>query len=80
MRGSKLPVNVQNFFTASQVLDAALNKRADFDQFFCELENYFLMYPEQKRVDKVPGSNDMFTVSKYKKWLGKPFSRIDLSK
>ena len=77
-RGSRLPVKVQKCFNSGQVLQAATEKHANHDQFFCGLEDYVLLYPDQKIVANIPGSTVAFTVEKYKKELAKPFSKVDL--
>lgn len=53
-------------------------KHADHDQFFCGEEDYILLYPDQKPVLKVPGSDEDFSVAKYKQELAKPYSKVDL--
>ena len=77
VRGSKLPVEVCFNFNSAQVLSDAIKKHADFDQYFCALEDYVLLYPDQKVVDTVPGSLEEFSVSSYKAALAKPYSRLD---
>ena len=77
-RGSKLPVLVNKDSTANQVLVAAITKHSNHDQYFCAAEEYVLLYPDQKVVVKVPGSEEHFTVAKYKKELAKPYNRCDL--
>ena len=37
-----------------------------------------LCYPDQKIVEFIPGSNEEFTVEKYKDELGKPYSQVNL--
>ena len=44
--GSKLPVHAQTGFDTDHVLKSAVNKHADYDQHFCDIENYYLMYPD----------------------------------
>ena len=60
------------------MLKAALTKLANHDQYFCSLEDYVLVYPDQKVVINIPGSEEDFTVAKYKRELGKPYNRCDL--
>ena len=60
------------------MLKAALLKHSNHDQYFCAEEEYVLLYPDHKIVVKVPGSEEDFTVLKYKKELSKPFNRCDL--
>ena len=78
VRGSKLPVQVGKDSTAFEVLSRAVEKHANHDQFFASMEEYVLLYPDQKVVQKVPGSKDDFTVFRYKKELAKPYSKVDL--
>ena len=56
----------------------AVNKHANHDQFFNALEKYALLYPDQKVVATIPGSDEPFTVEKYKCELSKPYSKVDL--
>ena len=86
IRGSCLPVKVQKSFTAAEVLSAAILKHSNHDQFFCSSEDYLLdylldtrlLYPDQKVVTSIPGSEELFTVEKYKKELAKPYSKLEL--
>ena len=61
-----------------EVCQAAVKKHADHDQFFCGEEDYILLYLDQKPVLKVPGSDEDFSVAKYKQELAKPYSKVDL--
>ena len=54
------------------------SKHANHDLFFCGLEDFALLYPDQKVFYYISGTNDYFTVKKYKKELAKPYSKIDL--
>ena len=78
VRGSKLPVQVRKGFDADQVLKSAIKKHADHEQYFCNIENYCLMYTDIKIVNVVSGTQDKFTVQKYIDQLGRPYSKIDL--
>eukprot|EP00112_Aurelia_sp_Birch-Aquarium-sp1_P007932 Seg1866.5 transcript_id=Seg1866.5/GoldUCD/mRNA.D3Y31 product="hypothetical protein" protein_id=Seg1866.5/GoldUCD/D3Y31 len=60
------------------VLDAAITKHSDHDQYFCSADEYVLLYPDQKLATEVPGSGKSFTVPDYKKELSKPYSKLDL--
>ena len=61
-----------------EVCQAAIKKHAEHDQFFCGEEDYILLYPDQKPVLKVPGSDEDFSVAKYKQELAKPYSKVVL--
>ena len=75
VRGSKLPVKVGKDVTADKVRVLTPRKHSEH-QFFLELENYVLPYPDTKRVYHIPGTDELFTVAKYKKELGKPYSKF----
>ena len=77
-RGSKVALRVGKDFGAREVCEAAVKKHSDHDQFFCGDEDYILLYPDQKAVVKVPGSDEKFSVAKYKQELAKPYSKVDL--
>ena len=79
IRGSRLPVKVQKTFTAAKVLSAGILKHSNHDEFFCSSEDCLLLYPDQKVVTNIPGSEELFTAEKYKKELGKRYSKLDLS-
>ena len=78
IRGNRLPVKVQKSFKAAEVLSAGILKHSNHDQLFCSSEDYSLLYPDQKVVASIPGSEELFTVEKYKKELAKPCSKLDL--
>ena len=78
IRGSRLPVKVRKSFTAAEALAAGILKHSNHDQFFCSSEDYLLLYPDQKVITNIPGSEGLFTVEKYKKELAKPYSKLDL--
>ena len=75
VRGPKLPVKVGKDMTADKVRVLTPRKHSEH-QFFLELENYVLPYPDTKRVYHIPGTDELFTVAKYKKELGKPYSKF----
>ena len=53
----------------------AIDKHACMYQYFCKFEDYMLLlYPDTKVLP--PGSNESFTVEKYKHFLNKPYSKI----
>ena len=76
VRGSKLPVKVGRDVTADEVRVLAQKKHSDYDQFFSGLKNYVLFYPDTKLVCLIPGTDEPFTVAKYKREFGKPYSKI----
>ena len=78
-RGSRIPVKFGKQYTTEEVLQIALKKHADNDQFFCSLDDYVLCYPDQKIVEFIPGTTESFTVEKCKEeFLSKPHSEMDL--
>lgn len=78
IRGSKVALKVGKDFGAVEVCQAAVKKRTAHYQFFCGDEDYILLYPDQKPVHKVPGSDKDFSLAKYKQELAKPYSKVDL--
>jgi len=77
-RGTKIPVLVHESFTAEKVLQTAVKKIAENNQYFCSLDSYALIYPDFRIVKHLPGTNTNFTLGAYKHYLGKPFLKIDL--
>ena len=78
VRGSKLPVQVKKGFDTDHVLKSTVQKHAEEDQYFRDIETYCLMYPDMKIVNVVSGTQHKFTVQKYKDELERPYSKIDL--
>ena len=78
VRGSRLPVKVGKDMNQEEICQLAIKKHCDHDQFFTNLEQYVLLYPDKKLVYQVPGTTEMFTLAKYKTKLGKPFSKLTL--
>ena len=63
--GSKLPTRVGKHFNYQQVVDTAVKKHSDHDQYFCSADEYVLLYPDQKLATEVPGTGKPFTVQEY---------------
>ena len=81
VRGSKLPVKVGSSVDAHALKMASVDKHSLFDQTFCGLEDYVLLYPDGKEVIYVPGNTPdpkTFQLCTYKQELGKPYSQIYL--
>ena len=78
VRGSRLPVKVGKDMNQEEICQLTIKKHCDHDQFFTNLEQYVLLYPDKKLVYQVPGTTEMFTLAKYKSELGKPFSKLTL--
>ena len=77
-RGSKIPVKIEKIFTAEDVQKAAIKKHSEIDQYFWHLDEYILCFSDQKVVEYIPGTSEVFTVEKYKEFLSKPYSKVDL--
>ena len=52
------------FKDAIRVLNIATDKHAGMDQYFCEFEDYVLLYPDIKVCNLLPGSNESCTVER----------------
>ncbi len=79
LRGKSLPLKVIKEADYKTLLDAALKKRADYDQMFdCE-RAYKLVFPDGQSAKTIPGAlAERFTLVKYKEGLGKSYGRITL--
>ena len=78
IRGSRLPIKIPKNAGSQEILEKSIEKHSNHDQFFCGVEDWSLLYPDQKKVEYIPGTNIPFTLQQYKEDLGKPFSKIDL--
>ena len=55
-----------------------IEKHSNHQQFLCGVEDWSLLYPDQKKVEHILGTNVPFTLQQYKEDLAKPFSKTDL--
>ena len=78
IRGKFLPLKVSKSASAETVREEALKKRAAYDRSFRSDQTYKLCYPDGSEVVNLPGSDEPFTLEKYKDDLGKAYSRITL--
>ena len=60
----------------AELKESAIEKHSKYDQEFCALEDYVLLYPDFKVVFYFPGSSIVFQLDKYKHGLAKPYSQI----
>ena len=61
-----------------EIYQLAIKKHCDHDQFFSNLEQHVLLYPDKKLLYQVLSTIEMFTLAKYKTELGKTFSKLTL--
>ena len=83
VRASRLPVKIDMSVDADTLKTEAIQKHASYDQAFCALEDYHLLYPDGKEVIFIPGTTALaspkpFQLCAYKEDLGKPYSQIYL--
>ncbi|XP_055009244.1 G2/M phase-specific E3 ubiquitin-protein ligase-like isoform X1 [Boleophthalmus pectinirostris] len=77
VRGKSLPLDIQPHWSSEQLLAAAVKKHMDFNQDMQDVV-HVLLYPDGRQVRNIPGTNDPFTVQKYKEAIGKAYQRITL--
>ena len=78
VRGKVLPLKINKQSNASEVFEAALEKRKKHDRTFRKDREYKLLYPDGQIVNNLPGIDEPFTLMKYKEDIGKQFARITL--
>ena len=78
IRGKSLPLKVSKSASAETVREEALKKRAAYKRSFRSDQTYKLCYPDGSEVVNPQGSDEPFTLEKYKDDLGKAYSRITL--
>ena len=78
VRGKGLPLKIKKNARSDEILQAAIKKRIDFDRSFRSDYLYRLLYPDGQEVVNLPGSNEPFSLLKYKEALGKTFARLTL--
>ena len=73
-----MPLKISRQSNSSEILQAALAKRIKHDCSFRKDKSYALAYPDGSIVNTLPGTNESFTLEKYKEDSGKIYSRITL--
>lgn len=77
--GKTLPVKLSTDMNYDEVLARSLKKWKDYDRTFSpERRDYVLAYPDTNLARTIPGTDEEFTLKKYKEGLGKSYSRITL--
>ena len=77
-RGTTLPLIVAPSIGSEELLAKAVKKHTGFnEQLFTQYKVYRLLYADYKEVTTIPGSEEPFTLSKYKEEIDKPYSRIN---
>ena len=77
--GKTLPVKLSTDMNYDEVLERSLKKWKDYDRTFSQQKrDYVLAYPDANLARTIPGTDEEFTLKKYKEGLGKSYSRITL--
>lgn len=77
VRGSSLPLTVRPSIGAEELLKKAAEKIVKFNSGLTGgLLGFTLLYPDRTKVNKLPGSSESFTLEKYKREIGKIYSRL----
>ena len=76
--GKTLPVKLSTDMNYDEVLQRSLKKGKDYDRTFSQERDYVLAYPDTNLARTIPGTDEDFTLMKYKEGLGKSYSRITL--
>ena len=77
MRGERLPVKLMSTATARDILEAAKKKHAAYNKRFRAGE-YRLVYKDGSDVDVIPGTDEPFSLRRYKEESGFGYARINL--
>jgi len=77
-RGSRATISVSPSAGRETVKELALQKHSNLDQYFLPHEDYVLLYRDGKLCHLLPGTNQRFTVEKYKQFLQKPYGKVEL--
>ena len=78
VKGFRLPVKVGKDMNQQEICQLAIKKHGDHGQLFSNLEQYVLLYPDKILVYQVPGTTEIFTLTKCKTELTKPSSKLTL--
>ena len=80
-RGITLPITVRESIGAEELLEKAVEKHHRFNKDVVRSGNkvfYHLLYGDKNLVNTLPGSDEHFTLRRYKAEIDKPYSRITL--
>ena len=78
-RGYSLPINVTPNITSEDLLEKAVEKHSRFHKDVVQSNKkafYQLLYADKNKVSTLPGSDEPFTLKRYKEEIDKPYSRI----
>ena len=73
-----MPVTVPKTASSIVLRRKALDKYKAHNVKLATTREWKLVYPDFKEVNNIPGTNDFFTVEKYKESLGKTYACINL--
>jgi hypothetical protein len=76
-RGATLPLTVAPSIGSKELLTKAVEKHTRFNQNLVDRAIiYRLLYADYEEVTTIPGTEDPFTLKKYKEEIDKPYTRI----
>ena len=77
-RGKMQVVSVSTEADREEIIRKAVARHASFDQAFDETLTYLLLYPDFREVRVIPGTTELFKLSKYKEAIAKDYKRLTL--
>ena len=75
-RGKTHFVSVSSEADQEEIICKAMTKHASFDQKFDETLAYLLLYPDFREVRHIPGTTELFKLSKYKQAIANDYKRL----
>ena len=78
-RGYAHPISVTPNITSEDLLEKAVEKHSRFHKDVVQSNKkafYHLLYTDKNKVSTLPGSDEPFTLKRYKEEIDKPYSRI----
>lgn len=80
-RGATLPLTVADNISADDLLKKAVEKHTRFNKDVVtsgDTTLYFLLFADKTMVENIPGSDEPFTLKKYKEAIDKSYTRITM--
>lgn len=72
-------MSVSTSIDAKEMRIKAVEKHSRFNRSIANYADaYYLLFPDMVPVEKIPGTDEDFTLQRYKEELGKPFDRVTL--
>ena len=78
VRSSIIMLTVSPDITAEELVRLAVDKHCTCNWYLSRTAVYKLLYPDGQLVQTVPGTDEPFTLEKYRQFLGLAYTKVKL--